>query len=88
MFKSSLPMGIKPRASSGSRSTVVARDRETVDASLRGLAGGEMVAESFVEGVELSVRIRGRITWHRYFDTPLLPERTMYSAGLTLTAQR
>jgi len=46
-----LPMVLKPRASSGSRGTVVARDLASVAAALE----DGWMAESFVEGMELSV---------------------------------
>ncbi|MCB9598455.1 MAG: DUF3570 domain-containing protein [Sandaracinaceae bacterium] len=41
-----------------------------------------------VGGFDLGARVRGAVLWHRYFDTPLLPERTSFQASLTLIAER
>lgn len=41
-----------------------------------------------VAGFRVSANVRGRVVWHRYFDTPLLPERTTWIASFALTAER
>lgn len=66
-----LPMVLKPRASSGSRGTVVARDLAQVSAALQ----DGWMAESFVRGMELSVEsfvVEGQPRWVNVTDY-LLP---------------
>ncbi len=41
-----------------------------------------------VGGFNISALVGGRVTWRRYFDTPLLPERTSFQTSLTLVAER
>ncbi len=52
-------------------------------------AGVELFAPlASVEGFELGAEVRGRLVYHRYLDTPLLPERTSFYAAIALVARR
>jgi len=49
---------------------------------------GVRVPFARVGGFELGARVHARVDWHRYFDTPVLPERTSLSVGPALLAER
>ncbi len=65
------------------------RDRELAPgfAAAAGVGLEGLLAE-LPEGFRLVARARGELLYHRFFDTPLLPERVGVVAGLTLSAER
>lgn len=65
------------------------RDRELAPSfSAAALVGLEALLADLPEGFRLVARARGELLYHRFFDTPLLPERVGVIAGLTLSVER
>lgn len=63
-------------------------DRELAGTAL--VAGGVRIGREDVEwlGLLFSADVRAELSFQRYFDTPVLPERTALTAGIGISARR
>ncbi len=68
----------------------VLRTRDRTISPHHAISGGldVRIPLAVVEGFELAAQVRAQLIWHRYLDTPLLPERTTVLASVALVAER